>query len=69
MTLEYQREEQLRYDIAVGDSKQTVRLLEYHSVADLPVGWDDAVRDNVWTCTHSFHAVSPGTHVIEYRPL
>ncbi|KAJ5751960.1 hypothetical protein N7520_008877 [Penicillium odoratum] len=69
MTLGYQREEQLRYKIARGDSKQTVRLLEYHSVADLPVGWDDAVRDNVWTRTHSFHAVCPGAHVIGYRPL
>ncbi|KAJ5153552.1 uncharacterized protein N7482_010030 [Penicillium canariense] len=69
MTLEYQPEEQLRYDILLGDSKQTARLLEYHLIADLPVGWEDAVRNNVWTRTHSFCAVSPGAHVIGYRPL
>lgn len=69
MTLEYQPEEQLRYDISLGDSKQTVQLFEYPAIADLPVGWEDAVQNNVWTRIHSFCDVSPGAHVIGYRPL
>lgn len=69
MSLQYQPEDQMRYDISLDDSIQTVRLLDYPSVADLPVGWEDAVRNNVWSRIHSFCTVSSGVHVIGYRPL
>ncbi len=69
MTLEYHADEPLMYQISLGKGPwKTVKLLEYDQ-AYLPTGWDEAVQDNVWTRTHCFPNVSPGSHILAYRPL
>lgn len=69
MTLDCHVDDLLLYQISFGDATETTaKLLEYNEDS-LPVGWDDAVQDNVWTRTHSFTSLTPGSHVLAYRPL
>jgi hypothetical protein len=69
MTLAYQTEEFLGYDIGFDyHNQESVPLLQSQSKADLPEGWSSAVQDGVWVRKHTFPYASQGEHLLRYRP-
>jgi hypothetical protein len=69
MTLEYQTENPLYYELSIDGSAPAKTRLPAYEPAYLPTGWEDAVSDNVWTRTHSFSNICQGSHTVTYRPL